>query len=417
MRNKRNNMITRCIRYLLVFTLFIASLYIESINAVAAESYFWPTPTVTQLSRGYSSSHKALDIAAPVGTNIYATKSGTVIGIGNACSCIRNTGCTHKLYFDGDWEQGIGSGIIIKHDDGSGYSLYAHMLKDTWPSDVYKGAHVNQGQFIGKTGESGVATGPHLHFALRDNSSTNRWECNLINNNTDQIAYIYSYNGLGGSAQFSIFTNTTAESITESSARVKADMDSVRYLSTAGLYFGTDPSNMQKITENVNGNAKSIFYDTGKWIGTLQSNTTYWYQLYVVTGGNEYKTDLKSFTTTSAWKDAYTEGITATNAVIKGTTNNNKYVTTAGIYIGTDASNMYKVVENVYADAKWYTYDLNKWYGVLRPGTTYVYQLYTVYDGIEHKSNLNSFTTADGTAPVINSVEVTDVPATGYTVR
>ncbi len=222
--------------------------------------------------------------------------------------------------------------------------------------------------------------------------------------------------GSGSSTPTSIFTNTTAENITASNATIKADMDSVRYLTTAGVYFGTEASNMQKITETVNGNAKTIFYDANKWIGTLQSNTTYWYQLYVVTGGTEYKTDLKSFTTTSAWQDAYVEGVTETNAVIKGTTNENKYVTTAGIYIGTDASNMHKVVENVNVDAKWYVYDLNKWYGVLRPGTTYVYQLYTVYDGVEHRSNLNSFTTADNTAPTISDVTVTDVSASGYTV-
>lgn len=64
----------------------------------AAEAYYWPVPSVTNLSRGYSSTHNGLDIAAPVGSNIYATKSGTVIGIGNACSCVgAYSNCSHKL--------------------------------------------------------------------------------------------------------------------------------------------------------------------------------------------------------------------------------------------------------------------------------------------------------------------------------
>ncbi len=230
------------------------------------------------------------------------------------------------------------------------------------------------------------------------------------------LGFVY-LSGSGGNTSSSVFTNVFTEGITATNATMKASMDSVRYVTTAGVYFGTDPSNMQKITETINGNAQWIYYGANKWIGTLQSNTTYWYQIYAVIGGIEYKTELQSFKTTSAWTETYSEGITETNAVIKGTTTDVKYATAAGIYIGTDASNMQKVTESINANAKWYTYDLNKWYGVLRPGTTYVYQIYAVYDGVEHRSDIHNFTTTDNTNPTISVSEITDISATGYTVR
>lgn len=95
--------------------------------------------------QGFSGSHTAVDLAAPVGTTIVAAGSGTVIYAG--------------------WNQyGYGKVVVIAH--GSSYSLYAHM--DSY--SVRCGQSVSQGQAIGTIGMTGRTSGPHLHFEIRDSN-------------------------------------------------------------------------------------------------------------------------------------------------------------------------------------------------------------------------------------------------------
>jgi len=91
-------------------------------------------------------SHKGVDYAAPKGTPIRATGTGRVVFRG--------------------WKGGYGRAVIIKH--GSKYStLYGHMSR--FVRSVKSGSHVKQGQVIGYVGQSGLATGPHLHYEFRVN--------------------------------------------------------------------------------------------------------------------------------------------------------------------------------------------------------------------------------------------------------
>jgi murein DD-endopeptidase MepM/ murein hydrolase activator NlpD len=53
--------------------------------------------------------------------------------------------------------------VVISHDNGS-QTLYAHMSKVS----AYDGETVTQGQLIGYVGKTGLATGPHVHFEIRD---------------------------------------------------------------------------------------------------------------------------------------------------------------------------------------------------------------------------------------------------------
>lgn len=89
--------------------------------------------------------YNGVDIAAPVGTPIYASASGVVI-----------------VSKSGGWNGGYGNFITISHSNGT-QTLYAHNSKNL----VSSGQHVNQGDLIGYVGNTGKSTGPHLHFEIR----------------------------------------------------------------------------------------------------------------------------------------------------------------------------------------------------------------------------------------------------------
>ncbi len=88
--------------------------------------------------------HRGVDYAAPAGTPVYAAGDGTV---------------THR-----GWKSGYGRVIFIQH--GARYTtVYAHLSK--YAKGVKVGSKVAQGQIIGRVGQSGMATGPHLHYEFR----------------------------------------------------------------------------------------------------------------------------------------------------------------------------------------------------------------------------------------------------------
>lgn len=97
--------------------------------------------------------HNGIDLGVPVGTPLKAALSGTVIGTGNTDSI---KGC----YSFGKW-------VMIKHNNGLN-TMYAHMSQ----INVSEGQTVSTGQIIGYSGETGYATGPHLHFGVYVSSAT-----------------------------------------------------------------------------------------------------------------------------------------------------------------------------------------------------------------------------------------------------
>ena len=85
--------------------------------------------------------HEGMDFSAAIGTPVYAT--------GNAV--VKETG----------WQQGYGNTIVLDH--GYGYiTRYAHLSKIL----VTKGQQVVRGENIGKVGNTGKSTGPHLHYEV-----------------------------------------------------------------------------------------------------------------------------------------------------------------------------------------------------------------------------------------------------------
>jgi murein DD-endopeptidase MepM/ murein hydrolase activator NlpD len=96
----------------------------------------------TQGIHGYN----GVDIGAPRGTPIVASAEGDVI-----------------VAKDGGWNGGYGSYVVIQHGNGS-QTLYSHASSVI----VYAGEHVVRGQVIAYVGATGKATGPHLHFEIRN---------------------------------------------------------------------------------------------------------------------------------------------------------------------------------------------------------------------------------------------------------
>ncbi len=92
------------------------------------------------------SPHNGEDIAAPLGTEVVATNDGIAR-------------LTVEHYFSG-------KGVFVDHGLGL-YSMYFHLSEVT----VRDGEPVKRGQVIGKVGESGRATGPHLHWGVRLNGA------------------------------------------------------------------------------------------------------------------------------------------------------------------------------------------------------------------------------------------------------
>lgn len=104
--------------------------------------------------------HKGIDFTSPVGTPVYATGDGTVVRVE-----YRKTG--------------YGYNIIIDH--GYGYkTLYAHLSKIL----VKKGEKITKGHMIGKVGNTGTSTAPHLHYEVHLNDRA----VNPINHCLDDLS-------------------------------------------------------------------------------------------------------------------------------------------------------------------------------------------------------------------------------------
>lgn len=92
---------------------------------------------------GYVRMHTGVDWAAPIGTPIIAAGNGVVEKVG--------------------WAGGYGKQIIIRHANGYETS-YNH--QSAFAKGIEPGVRVRQGQVIGYLGQTGLATGPHLHYEL-----------------------------------------------------------------------------------------------------------------------------------------------------------------------------------------------------------------------------------------------------------
>lgn len=96
---------------------------------------------------GYTKFHKGVDFGAPTGTPIMAAGDGVVT-------------------FKG-WMNGYGNFVTIKHNDKY-TTAYGHISRF---GSINVGSKVKQGQVIAFVGMTGMATGPHLHYEVRENDT------------------------------------------------------------------------------------------------------------------------------------------------------------------------------------------------------------------------------------------------------
>lgn len=120
-------------------------------RAVDPHRFRWPLDPVVVSSpygsrihpiAGAPQFHAGIDLEAPIKTPVFATESGVVTFA--------------------EWNGGHGRQIEVKHD-GRWSTRYSHLDEVL----VKAGTVVKRGQRIGLVGESGLTTGPHLHFELR----------------------------------------------------------------------------------------------------------------------------------------------------------------------------------------------------------------------------------------------------------
>jgi murein DD-endopeptidase MepM/ murein hydrolase activator NlpD len=91
---------------------------------------------------GFMEMHQGIDLAAPLGTDVFASRAGTAIEIGKNSI--------------------LGNYIVISHE-GGWETVYGHLSV----VEIRLNQIVKSGMIIGKVGSSGISTGPHLHFEVR----------------------------------------------------------------------------------------------------------------------------------------------------------------------------------------------------------------------------------------------------------
>ena len=290
-----------------------------------AATLVWPVPGHKSLSQGFyynnaNEYHYGIDISdgSITGATIVAAMGGTVKYVRNCTQ--HHPGSQHNCY-------GFGTGVVIIGDDGRAYQ-YAHMQGGSVPSNVYVGARVEAGQMIGRVGQTGDATGPHLHFGI--SNGQNYWE-----NNVDPMLETYAD---GPSVGVEWINEKIQTWDTNCYVYSRATTSVKGTFSSGGITLWDSKGNVVATRDdsvNWTGTYLNVGYNITEEIGvTLTPGTAYKYQLRAVFNGKTYTKEGTVTTTGQApHTHYYTATVTAPTCTAKGYTTHtcacgNSYVDT-----------------------------------------------------------------------------------------
>ena len=130
----------------------------------------WPVDPNTRISQAFGGGkasyqpdgHTGMDFAMPKGQPVYAVADGTVLH----ASWSKELGWPNPYYISPDFTPNDGidqsAGIVVVIDHGSFVSISAHLDSE----GLNNGDRVTRGQIIGRSGNTGFSSGPHLHFEI-----------------------------------------------------------------------------------------------------------------------------------------------------------------------------------------------------------------------------------------------------------
>jgi len=194
--------------------------------------------------------HHGIDLANPIGVEVYAAGSGTVAW-------------ADKGHFN-EYESitAYGNTVVIDHDFGNDgqhiYTLYAHLSAIL----VSSGEHVESGQVIGLIGDTGQVTGPHVHFEVRvgiDSYFTTR----------NPVLWMASYVGTGVIAGRVAFPDS---SVVTDAVIMLIDRETGRVIERTNSYAGFG------VTSDDGWNENFVFADVpaGRYLVTSRLSTIMW---------------------------------------------------------------------------------------------------------------------------------------------
>ena len=126
----------------------------------------------------------AVDIAMPIGTDIFAARDGLVFDV---------SADNFRSGLDPDRDGPAANVVQILHDDGT-YAVYAHL---NWNSiRVRPGDRVVRGQYIAESGNTGFSSGPHLHFVVLRNVGMRTTSVPVVFEGVDRSTVVPATGGL-----------------------------------------------------------------------------------------------------------------------------------------------------------------------------------------------------------------------------